>query len=148
MSTAIQELRPDSLDAAAAFATAAGCRVDRGRVIPMLSLVAVEGEQMVAAALCVELAHRRHRVEVAVNDLPNRAALHRSLVDKALMKIAAAGVRTFDIRTNGHADQTDFWNAVSWIDQTLSPDTGTPGAPGDTGAPGPSDPASEVADAA
>ena len=119
MSITINELRPDQLNDALEFAARCGSEVGRGRAVAALSLRAVEDEQTLATAVCFEQPNHRHRVEVSLQDLAGQAELHRALVDKALMKLAAAGVRKFDIVTNGAAEQRDFWQAVSWIDQTL-----------------------------
>lgn len=119
MPIAIQELRPESLDDAVAFAKARGSHVGDGRTVAALSLVAIDGGELVAAALCVEQPGSRHRLEVGIAAPESHGDLHRGLIDKALMKLASAGVRKFDIRINGSKEQREFWQAVSWIDQTL-----------------------------
>lgn len=121
VSASVNELRPQFASAARDFAKACGCDVGTGRLIPALSLIVAAGDTTTAVALCFEQANRRHRLEVGVRDAAEQAKLHRTLVDKALMKLSAAGVRKFDIKTNGEAESSDFWLAVSWIDQTLSP---------------------------
>ena len=125
MSLAIQELRPESLSEAVEFARQQGSEVDGGRIVPALSLVAVEDAALVAAALCVEQKNGRHRMEIGIDSPERRCELNRTLVDKALMKLASAGIRKFDIRTNGTEAQREFWHAVSWIDQTLAADEPT-----------------------
>ena len=116
MAITIQELRPDGVVAAVQFAGERGCDTSGGKIMPALSLLALDGDDAtVAAALCYGQKGKRHRIEVALKDAANMA-LHRTLVDKAIMKLAAGNVRKFDIRTNGAVDHQEFWHAVSWID--------------------------------
>ena len=120
MAISIMELRPDGVVAAVQFAGECKCDTSAGKIVPALSLLVLDGDDAtVAAALCYAQKGKRHRIEVGLKD-PEDMRLHRTLVDKAIMKLTAGGVRKFDIRTNGAVDHQDFWHAVSWIDQTLA----------------------------
>ncbi len=119
MPVTLQELRPDTVEKATAFAAGCGCSLKPGRVVPGLSVLATENDAIVAAVICVESKYR-HRLELAHPGKGVDAALRRLLIDKALMKLRASGVRTCDLLTNGAVDGGSFWDSVSWRGQSLS----------------------------
>lgn len=121
MPASIQELRPTEVAAAAEHAGACGCAIDASGIVPSLSLIAREGDAIVALALCASSGGRRgrHAIEIVHAEGACDEALHRSLVDKALMKIRARRIKTCDIRRNGRPEDATFWGGVSWINQAL-----------------------------
>lgn len=119
MPVTMQEVRPETLAEAKAFAEGCGAKLDGGTIVTTMSLIATDGDTVVAAALCVAQRGARHRVEVAIKDAVKDADLHRRLVDKSMNKLQSRDVRKFDIRTNGQGETREFWHSVSWLDQTL-----------------------------
>lgn len=118
MPVSIQEVRPETLAEAKSFAEGCGSTFDGGRIITTMSLVAVDdADAILGTALCVEQQGTRHRLEISVKDLAADGELHRRLVDKAMIKLQANGVRKFDIRSNGQGESREFWHSVSWLDR-------------------------------
>lgn len=108
MAVTIREMREADLEAITAAAERSGVAVSRGRMARGLSLVAYaagggEGEDASAGVLGAVLCMRegvRASLAVVFSGEPE-PTLARRLVDKALVKVAAAGLRTCHIRIHG-----------------------------------------------
>ena len=82
-----------------------------------LSVVARTGLRIVAAVLC-----RRDRTAGCVNQLAVDPAcasedLAGKLFDKALGKLAAAGIHRFQIRLPAQPAAETFWQSIAWMAQ-------------------------------
>ena len=82
---------------------------------PGLSFVAMDGEEIVGAALCGHDGRRGYIHHLAVADSHRKKGIGRSLVNRcvfALMRIGIAKCHLFVFGEN--RDAIDFWNRVGW----------------------------------
>ncbi|MEX0654841.1 MAG: hypothetical protein WD534_16885 [Phycisphaeraceae bacterium] len=104
MAVTIREMRLDDVEAVVSAVGKAGATVDRAAVLHNLSLLAMAegggeaGGVMPGAVLCVRSEGGGVALEVIFDAEP---ALVRQLIDKALVKLHAAGIRTCRIRIHG-----------------------------------------------
>lgn len=125
MEVNISELRFGEVEAALALANAAGAALRAEQVRHELSLKARCGEDMVAAALCVYLGEGDYELHVlfAADRLEHATA--RTLLDKALLKLAAVRLQKCRIIAPQLNDKPDFWAATQWHQPDADADTDT-----------------------
>jgi hypothetical protein len=114
----ISQLRPEGLPAAVDFAKAAGFECEADAVEPGVSLVARDGEAIVAAALGIRQAGSSFSLEVCLGKVENPASLTQELIDKALMKAKGAGVRRCQINYHGPDAVSSDWPGANWTGGT------------------------------
>ena len=127
MPTDISQLRPEGVEAALAFAKTVNCELDHNDVDPLVSLIAKEGDAIVAVVLGRHDPGGACLLHVCLGKLDDPDALTGELLNKALMKVHGAGVRRCQITHHGPDQAPADWPGHHWI----APPGSTP-APGST----------------
>ncbi|HEX7008813.1 MAG TPA: hypothetical protein VF184_02455 [Phycisphaeraceae bacterium] len=135
LSVQISELRFSELEAAIAFARAAGGSVEPGLLRASLSLLARRGQAILGAALTMLDADGAATLTLCLAadgdadadtvdadtdaDAAPIAQLARVLVDKALLKINIAGIHKCAVRVHGVDPAHQLWDEADWIGRLL-----------------------------
>jgi hypothetical protein len=114
MPTDISQLRPEGLQAAVQFASTTGCTIEPDTVDPQVSLLARDGETIVAAVLGVHAVGRSCELNVCISKIDDPDQLTGELVNKALMKVHGAGIRRCRINHHGRDDLPADWPNTQW----------------------------------
>ena len=120
MPTEVSQLRPEGVGAAIDFAKTAGLECGADAVDTGVSLIAREGEAVVAVVLGVHKSGPSFSLEVCMGKAEDPAALTQELIDKALMKVKGAGVRRCQINYHGPDTVSDDWPSANWIGESDS----------------------------
>ena len=118
MSIEIRELRPDEHDQVLELwsSDAGDNRPDAADLLDRqagLSVVARHEGKIVGAVLCAP-ENDGYRHHVTVSKTHRDAPLARQMLDKALMKLFAAGERRCSIRLPDDEQHAAFWETVAW----------------------------------
>lgn len=129
LSVQISEPRFSELEAAIAFARAAGGTVEPGLLRASLSLLARRGQAILGAALTMLDADGAATLtlclasdgdaDAGTADAAPIAQLARVLVDKALLKINIAGIHKCAVRVHGLVSAHQLWDEADWIGRLL-----------------------------
>ncbi len=117
MPVTISQLRPEGLQVAIDFAKTTGCTPEPDAIDPQVSLLALDGEAIVAAVLGSLGAGRSCRLDVCIGKIDDPDQLTGELVNKALMKVHGAGIRRCRINHHGREDLPADWPSANWTDQ-------------------------------
>lgn len=109
----IREIRADRVDEAVAFARAAGGKAEASAVIASLSLIAVEGDALVAVLLSLTSDDGAHAMELTPGDDAD-PALARRMIDTALHKARSHHLAKCRLRIVGDKHAAALWDAVNW----------------------------------
>lgn len=126
MPATISQVRPEELQAAIDFAKTIGLDVEAGLVDPQISLLARDGETIIAAVLGVVHAGKSCDIQVCLSNLDSPGPLMRELIDKALMKVRGLGIRRCQINHHGPDAAPLDWPSANWtgeVDQNKTPNT-------------------------
>ena len=86
---------------------------------PGLSLVAREGGRLVGTVLCGHDGRRGYLYHLAVAAAHRSRGLGRSLVEAALARLAACGIRKCHIFVYAHnTGGESFWRQTGWVERT------------------------------
>ena len=111
-----REIRKEERDAAIDFAKEQGCAIKPETLRHHLSLVVKAEEDLVAAALCVEVESNRFAIEIAhagsVED-----ALITELADRCLRKVQAQGIASARINSPTETATQTIWQCTNWLDR-------------------------------
>jgi hypothetical protein len=118
----VSELRIDEAGQAVAFVAGLGGAVDVGTVIPALSLIARDGEQIIGAILSSTHAPSRHRLDLTLANESADLALAQRLLSKAMMKLQSKGMKVFEIVCHGGAASLSLGVDRHWIAPDPCPD--------------------------
>lgn len=122
MAIDIREMMPEERKEVVAFLEAQSQK-DGGELSPRkllrpghggawLSVVAREDDKLVGAVVCAE-GENGYRHQVAVAENHRESSLARELLDKALFKLLASGVKRSHIQLPSTTDAA-FWKSVRW----------------------------------
>ncbi len=117
MAVTISQLRPEGLQAAIDFVKTTGCMLEPDTVDPQVSLIACDGETIVAAVLGAYAAGRSCELNICLGKIDEPDQLTGELINKALMKVNGAGVRRCRISHHGRDDLPAEWPIANWTDQ-------------------------------
>lgn len=117
MPVTISQLRPEGLQAAVEFAQTTGCTLEPDAVDTQVSLLARDGEAIVAAVLGIRAAGRSCELNVCLGKIDNPDQLTGELINKALMKVHGAGIRRCRISHHGRDDLPADWPGANWTGQ-------------------------------
>jgi len=117
MPVTISQLRPEGLQDVVEFAKTVGCTLGPDTVDPQVSLVARDGETIVAAVLGMHAAGRSCELNVCLSKTDQPDQLTGELVNKALMKVHGEGIRRCRISHHGRDDLPDDWPSANWTEQ-------------------------------
>jgi len=115
MPVEISQLRPEGLQAAVDFAKTAGFECDADKIDTGVSLIAKEGETLVAVVLGVHKSGPSFSLEVCLDKAEDPDTLTRELIGKALMKVKGAGIRRCQINYHGPDTVSTDWPSANWI---------------------------------
>ena len=115
MAIEINEVRPHKREDALAFARDRGVTPDADRVIHSLSLAAREEETWHGAALCHRDDDGGRVIQIVIED--GHDELGQRLMDKALLKLQAAGAHTCRLLTRDGRP----WAGVPWPVAEITP---------------------------
>ncbi len=125
MPVVISQLRPEELQSAVDFAKTVGCDAKAESVDPQVSLLARDGETIVAAVLGIKMPSKSCEIRVCFGNTESHDGLMRDLIDKALMKVNGQGIRRCQINQHGNTSPEGDWPAANWIgdpDASAKPD--------------------------
>lgn len=114
MSAEISQLRPEGVPTAVAFAASVACKLEPTAVDPQISLLAKEGETVVAAILGVQSPGGACELHVCLGPVEDPGKLTGELLNKALMKVHGAGARRCQISYHGNETQPTDWPGPKW----------------------------------
>lgn len=117
MPVTISQLRPEGLQAAVEFAQTTGCTLEPDAVDTQVSLIARDGEAIVAAVLGIRAAGRSCELNVCLGKIDDPDQLTGELINKALMKVHGAGIRRCRISHHGRDDLPADWPGANWTGQ-------------------------------
>ncbi len=126
MTILVTQLRPEELDAVLEFAKTTGCELKPADVNTRVSLLAKDGDTIVAAVLGLESSGRscelnvclgKTGADVGADATSDSGALAGELINKALMKVHGAGIRRCRINHHGDADPPSNWPSATWTGQ-------------------------------
>jgi hypothetical protein len=117
MPVTISQIRPEGLQAAVDFAKTTGCTAEPDTVDPQVSLIAQDGETIIAAVLSVRTAGRSCELNVCLSKVDDVDQLIGELINKALMKVNGAGIRRCRISHHGLDNLPSHWPSANWTDQ-------------------------------
>ncbi len=120
MPVTISQLRPEGLQAAVDFAKSIGCTLEPDTIDPQVSLLAKDGETIVAAVIGMHAAGRSCELNVCLSKIDEPDQLTSELVNKALMKVHGAGIRRCRISHHGRDDLPADWPSANWTEQDSS----------------------------
>ncbi|MEX2215742.1 MAG: hypothetical protein WD768_16645 [Phycisphaeraceae bacterium] len=119
MSLFIRQCIPADRDSAAAFlqSQAAGVSappIDIAKLDLQSSLIATDGENIVGIALCIRFdpASESRQLSVIIRD--DDADLLRTLVDKAMGKLASRGLHKCKVICVDGKEPAELWGASQW----------------------------------
>jgi hypothetical protein len=117
MPVTISQLRPEGLQDAIEFAKTTGCTVEPEGVDTHVSLVAHDGETIVAAVLGLCQEGRSCELNICLGKFDEPDKLTGDLINKALMKVHGAGIRRCRINHHGRDDLPADWPNTQWTGQ-------------------------------
>lgn len=121
MPTEISQLRPEGVSAAVEFAGAVDCKLDPKAVDPQVSLLAKDGDTIVAAILGVRSPGGACELHVCFGQIDDPGKLTGQLLNKALMKVHGAGARRCQITYHGSETQPTDWPGPKWTGENKPP---------------------------
>lgn len=123
----VTQLRPEELDTVLEFAKSTGCTLESESVDTHVSLLAKDGETIVAAVLglcssgrtcelnvCLGKTESKGEAEASADD----GAMVGELINKALMKVHGAGIRRCRINHHGPDEKPTNWPSSPWTGQS------------------------------
>ncbi len=122
----VTQLRPDELEAVLEFAKSTGCTLEAGDVDTHVSLLAKDGDTIVAAVLGLCSSGRSCELNVCLGKADASAesaepgatgVLTGELINKALMKVHGAGIRRCRINHHGQEEIPSNWPSAPWTGQ-------------------------------
>lgn len=122
MSIKIAQLRPEGVDAAIEFAKTVGCELNPQDVHSSISLIAREGETIVASVMGVHRPGGACELHVCLSKLDDPGKLTGELLNKTLMKVHGAGARRCQIHHHGPEETPANWLGEKWTGQENSED--------------------------
>lgn len=114
MPTEISQLRPEGVSAAVEFAASIDCQLEPKAVDPQVSLLAKDGDTIVAAILGVRSPGGACELHVCLGQVEDPGKLTGELLNKALMKVHGAGARRCQITHHGNETQPTDWPGQKW----------------------------------
>ncbi len=114
MSAEISQLRPEGVPAAVEFAASVKCKLEPKAVDPQVSLLAKDGDTIVAAILGVQSPGGACELHVCLGTVDDPGKLTGELLNKALMKVHGAGTRRCQISHHGNETQPTDWPGPKW----------------------------------
>lgn len=122
----ITQLRPEELESVLEFAKTTGCTLESKSVDTHVSLLAKDGDTIVAAVLGLVSSGRSCELNVCLGktdaDAQEQAsadsgALAGDLINKVLMKVHGAGIRRCRINHHGDTATPSNWPSSPWTGQ-------------------------------
>lgn len=117
MPTEISQLRPEGVPAAVEFAGTVDCKLEPKAIDPQVSLLAKDGDTIVAAILGVHSPGGACELHVCLGPVDDPGKLTGELLNKALMKVHGAGARRCQISHHGRDDLPTDWPGAQWTGQ-------------------------------
>lgn len=119
----VTQLRPEEKEAVLEFAKSTGCTLESEGVDTHVSLLAKDGDTIVAAVLGHCSTERSCELNVCLGkdegaETQAAGALTGELVNKALMKVHGAGIRRCRINHHGQGDAPSNWPSAPWTGQS------------------------------
>ena len=128
MPTEISQLRPEGVPDAVEFAETVNCKLEPKAVDPQFSLLARDGDTIVAAILGVRSPGGACELHVCLGPVDDPGKLTGELLNKALMKVHGAGARRCQISHHGSETQPTDWPSPKWTGGK-DPSAETPATP-------------------
>lgn len=128
MPTEISQLRPEGVPAAVEFAGTVNCKLEPKAVDPQFSLLARDGDTVVAAILGVRSPGGACELHVCLGQVDDPGKLTGELLNKALMKVHGAGARRCQITHHGNEALPADWPGPRWTG-VKDPSAETPATP-------------------
>lgn len=119
MPTEISQLRPEGVPAAVEFAGTVQCKLEPKAVDPQVSLLARDGETIVAAILGVHSPGGACELHVCLGAVDDPGKLTGELLNKALMKVHGAGARRCQICHHGNEVLPTDWPGPRWTGEKV-----------------------------
>ncbi|GAB4191013.1 MAG: hypothetical protein Kow00105_05170 [Phycisphaeraceae bacterium] len=130
MAVEVQQLRPEGLPDLIEFAGSVDCPLQAEAVDPRISLVAREGDDIVAAVLGVKQPGTACELHVCLKPGEHDDTLTAELLNKALMKVHSLHLRRCQIFHHGPEQPPAGWPAPRWIgEEPEEADTAQPQTP-------------------
>ena len=126
MAILVTQLRPEELASVIDFAKTSGCTMESEDVDTHVSLLAKDGDTIVAAVLGLASSGRTCELNVCMGKTDAEAkdevsaesgALAGELINKALMKVHGAGIRRCRINHHGDSGTPSNWPSSPWTGQ-------------------------------
>ncbi len=117
MAVLISQLRPEELAAEMEFAASTGCKLDPAKVDAHVSLVAKDGDKLLAAVLGLCSVGRSCELNVCVGEADGPGSLTGELINKVLMKVHGEGIRRCRINHHGQGGVPSDWPGSKWTGQ-------------------------------
>ena len=117
MAVLISQLRLEDLQAVIEFAASTGCKLDPAGVDAHVSLVAKDGDKLLAAVLGLCSTGRSCELNVCVGEVDEPGPLTGELINKVLMKVHGEGIRRCRINHHGQDEVSSDWPGSTWTGQ-------------------------------
>ena len=128
MPTEISQLRPEGVPAAVEFAETVNCKLEPKAVDPQFSLLARDGDTIVAGILGVRSPGGACELHVCLGPVDDPGKLTGELLNKALMKVHGTGARRCQITHHGNETLPADWPSPKWTG-VKDPSAETPATP-------------------
>lgn len=124
-----REIRKGEREAVLTFANRHGLKLMPGDLCHHLSLTVERGDQIIAAALCIQHDAGQVVVEIVVGDSDIDESLIGELADRCLRKVQSEDIAAARIHSPTKQPTEALWSSASWLNQveeTAPPDAKLP----------------------
>ncbi|MEO0475968.1 MAG: hypothetical protein AAF085_08390 [Planctomycetota bacterium] len=111
-----REIRKGECDAVLGFAKEQGCAIKPETLHHHLSLAVKAEDDLVAAALCVEIEPDHFVIEIAHKDAAEDTLI-TELADRCLRKVQAQGIASARIKSPTDTATQTIWQYTNWLDR-------------------------------